>query len=203
MVRHELYGQAYGEVQVREIPEDYKVKINEWLDLKPEDRVLEIGCAGGSLLPFLRKYSPKTVGMDINQSVIEKAKVSRTVVGDLIDPPFKANSFDKSLSLHVLEHIKDLKSAFKQLDRISKKGALSLHAFPAEVIRGAGAYNEALILTGNPLKAILLARKLHVHRLNSKRISKLIEGTNWQLVKSEKVYVSVEQGPAWMILLQK
>lgn len=200
----ELYGKEYGLIQSREIPADYKNKVLKWLNPQTTDVILEIGSGSGDMLDFLESFSPRVIGIDINEILLRIQRRHSTVAADARALPLVDKSFNKTISLHALEHIPDLRKVFSELDRVTVDGGFSFHAFPAERWwRGEGAFREALPLTHNLLKAFFLSRRLHIHSLNPNKIQDLLEGTSWNLVRQEKLYVPIEQGYAWLVLLQK
>lgn len=199
----ELYGLEYGLIQAREIPIDYKNKATEWLNPQPADVILEIGSGSGDMVRFLQQYSPNTVGADINNDFLRSERIKSTVAADAVMLPFASGVFDKSLSLHALEHIQDSRRVFLELDRVTKDRGFSFHAFPAEGLRGLGALVEAWQMNHNPIKAFNLARRLHTHLLNPKQVRDLLEGTSWNLIRQERLYLPAEFGFAWLVLLQK
>lgn len=202
-MEEKLYTKEYGE-KIREIPPVYKGKIMEWLLPGHEDVILEIGSNKGELLDFLRKHAPHTFGSDLNQGILVETKKPNTLEADATKLPIKSASIDKSVSLHTIEHIPELGNVFQELDRATKEGGLSFHAFPSALIRGLdGALIDAWKMTHNPFKAFMIARQLHVHNLNPDRLKRFLTDTNWNLIESERVFVPEERGYSWMVLLQK
>lgn len=198
-----LYNQDYGKI-VRNTPPIYIQTVIDWLKLNPHDTVLEVGCNRGEVVAKLSEITPNVYGVDINQEIIENSHNSRLAVADAASLPFEDNKFTKTFSIHVLEHIPNLKLAMSELDRVTANGGLSFHAFPSNLIRGLdGAFWDGWAITKNPIKALQIARQLHVHKINPKILQGFINGTNWKLVKSRRVFVKEEMGPSWMVLLQK
>ncbi|MCI8386903.1 MAG: class I SAM-dependent methyltransferase [Clostridiales bacterium] len=89
-----------------------------WLNAigaKSSDKVLEIGCAGGTFCHKLKKYIPgiDITGIDLDEGHIEFAKAKSTelsldckfLAGDAAHLPFNDNSFDVCFSHTVSEHI--------------------------------------------------------------------------------------------------
>lgn len=203
-MKENLYDLRYGETQAREIAPKYKEIISEWLKPNEEDTILELGFGSGDILDFLKDHCPQVFGTDINKEWLEKLKKPETIASDARQLPLKESAITKSLSLHTLEHIKELDQVFRELDRITVNGGLSFHAFPANLItRLEGALNDAKKLTKNPLEMLRLAGKFHPHKLDPDKIQKFLEGTNWKLINSEKIPIPEEGGSAWFILLKK
>lgn len=202
-----LYNEVYGEAQKRELPPLYKEKVLQWLQPQLEDKTLELGIGSGDMLEWLKQYTPGAIGSDINQEFLIKLQKQNTVATDAMALPFANNSFTKSVSMHTIEHIPDLARVFQELDRVTKDGGISLHGFPApseHAIRGAdGSFYDAWNMTHNPIKAFLLARKFHPHNLNPRKLESFLQGTQWKIKESQRIYVPEEKGWSWVVLLQK
>jgi ubiquinone/menaquinone biosynthesis C-methylase UbiE len=74
---------------------------------------------------------------------------------------FPDASFDKIYSFHAIEHIPRLDRAFAEMARVLRPGGRILLVYPAEPIRGLYVVPTAMILFGNPLRAL----DIHLHRL--------------------------------------
>lgn len=113
-------------------------KTMEWyamckgVDFKTTDLVLDIGCGAGLQTALLAQKTGKVIGIDVLESVINRAKSEQ----DRLDPQgkidfrctpieqasFDADMFDKIFSVCVLEHIPDYKSVLREAYRILKPG---------------------------------------------------------------------------------
>ncbi len=89
-------------------------------------RVLEIGCATGRLLAFLREAGYKNVfGLDPSPRCAEGAQNLygfRVSTGTIFDPPELDQPHDVLILLGVLEHIRDLDRAVGALKTLSSAG---------------------------------------------------------------------------------
>jgi len=88
--------------------------------------VLDVGCAGGEMVKFLKKMGVNALGIDISRYVISKSndKIRPYLVrGNAVDLPFKNLSFDVVTTFDVLEHCprQFLKSTILECQRVSKK----------------------------------------------------------------------------------
>ncbi len=92
--------------------------LEEFIDISPNSRILEIGCGeGGNLTPFIERKC-EVVGVDINEGQIEKA-VAYTkenysnanvtfIASDIYDlTPSELGVFDVIMMRDVIEHIYD------------------------------------------------------------------------------------------------
>jgi len=91
--------------------------------------ILDIGCSSGLCLLWLKENCNKLTkfdGIDLNKESISLANNPNLKVAKIEDVKEKYNNI---LLQHTLEHIKNLKSFFKEIRRISIKGKTRLHIF--------------------------------------------------------------------------
>ena len=84
-------------------------------------RILDIGCATGGLLAALRNLGYENVrGLDPSPSCARLAKKFydiRVDVGTITANPLPADSFDLAIVVGVLEHVRDLRPALKNIEK--------------------------------------------------------------------------------------
>lgn len=91
------------------------------------DSILDAGCGEGFTLEYLRvRNIGKTYeGIDFLKKAVEIGnKVHPKIIlnqASIYELPYKDNNFDLILSTEVLEHLKDPKTALKEIFRVSKK----------------------------------------------------------------------------------
>ena len=171
-------------------------KVSQYLKPKPGDKILEIGCGRGFLAKEMQKIAPDTVGIDINTKAINSGVAKNLKIMDAIKMGFPADSFDKIYSCHTIEHVKEIDKFFKEIEKVLKPGGRALLVYPYEIIRGIGAINASLLMFGD----IIHCRKIHVHKLNPKKIQKIIRGTK---LKHAKSHFSLFLTPQYFTLLEK
>jgi SAM-dependent methyltransferase len=102
--------------------------------LKPEHRILEIGCGIGSLVQELTRRGYDVIGTDISQEAIA---YGRQKYGDIhlevqaaeaLD--YEAGSFDIVLSFDVLEHIAEVDRHVSEVFRVLRPGGYYLFQTP-------------------------------------------------------------------------
>ena len=88
------------------------------------DSILDAGC--GAAPEHRAVLSNKYVGLDITQKLVDynRSRGINCVQGTLNSIPFTDNSFDVSISRHVIEHMKDIEKPLDELIRVSKKQVL-------------------------------------------------------------------------------
>ncbi len=102
-------------------------KIADYYQLKPRQKVLDVGCGMAHLLYELTQVVPGLIveGIDISQYALEHAKEEirdNLRFGKAQDIPFEDNEFDLVISLTTLHNLKvyDLKEAIQEIKRVSK-----------------------------------------------------------------------------------
>jgi SAM-dependent methyltransferase len=99
-------------------------------------RVLEIGCARGQTLAYLKARGIEyTVGIERAPQVAALAKnqgLDSVIVGDIenLELGFEDNSFDLLIAGHVLEHLADPWETLRKLSRVLRRGGQLLGALP-------------------------------------------------------------------------
>lgn len=99
----------------------------KYFDLKPGDRVLDIGCAKGFLVKDLMIACPglDVYGLDISTYAIKHSEpevVGRLHIGDGRELPFPDNSFDCVISLNTLHNFSEagVVQAINEINRVLK-----------------------------------------------------------------------------------
>lgn len=112
--------------------------IFENLDLRGNEKVLEIGCGRGFYVRTLKSVWPKleVTGIDLNPEYLDKA---REFMGDLrvelrvadaTKLPFKDKTFDRIIASEILEHIEDDEKAISEMYRVLKPGGIIMITVP-------------------------------------------------------------------------
>lgn len=144
-------------------------RIMRYLQPRPSDRMLEVGCGRGWLTHRMQQHCPGTWGIDVNPRSLEHAVAANIATMDAVDLLYDDEQFNHVYSFHAIEHIVDAEAALREMQRVLVPGGRILLVYPAEPIRGLYAMPGAWLGFGNPL----LARKLHVHKFTPARIRRL------------------------------
>lgn len=107
----------------------YEDTLHQWADdqeIPAEAKVLEGGCATGSLTSYIEKAGHFVTGVDRSRKMIERAKTRYTGinyrVADVLDLPFESNSFDAVIATSLINIVDNKSQALKELTRVCKKG---------------------------------------------------------------------------------
>lgn len=114
------------------------LKLSDELRMKPEHRLLDVGCGAGSLLRMLDarvRFKAPPVGVDFSNRALRLGLTSALRAGDrppdlvaatAISLPFADATFDFAISGHVLKHLPDwaLVRMFREVRRVLKPGGL-------------------------------------------------------------------------------
>lgn len=106
-------------------------------DLKPNSKILDVGCAKGFMLYDFTQVIPgvEVAGVDVSSYAIENAvdQVKPFVkVADAIKLPYKDKSFDLVISINTIHNLEkdDLGRALQEIERVSKgKSFITVDAY--------------------------------------------------------------------------
>lgn len=107
-------------------------------DLKPGDKVLDIGCAKGFLVKDLLSLGIDAYGIDISKYALmncEPEVIGRLQIGSADDLPFPDNSFDAVLSINTIHNLPRERciESVKQIQRLAPgKGFIQVDSFRTE-----------------------------------------------------------------------
>jgi len=103
-------------------------KIKKLLDIKPKDKVLEIGCGEGYYTEQIGAITSNLIATDISQNYLDKARLRNphSIIDYICCPaeklPFNDNFFEKILMSEVIEHLIDWRQGIKEAKRVLKPG---------------------------------------------------------------------------------
>ena len=105
------------------------------LELKPGERVADLGAGSCWVSEWLRRFNIDTVSVDIAPDML---RVGRTrvgpdawiVAGDLESLPFADASIDKTVCLNAFHHVPDGPAALAEIHRVLRPGGRALFSEP-------------------------------------------------------------------------
>lgn len=174
----------------------YFGRVRKYLDPKPQEKILEIGCGRGHTVKKVQRIAPYTFGIDLNSKAIQNGVAKNLQVMNAESLEFQDNTFDKIYSFHTIEHIPNIAKALNEMIRVLKPGGKIMLVYPAEPVRGMFAMFAAAVLLKNPFRA----REIHLHKLSPATIQQLIPGVPFEHVKS---YFSAFWSPEFRTILRK
>ncbi|MDO8426952.1 MAG: class I SAM-dependent methyltransferase [Deltaproteobacteria bacterium] len=101
-----------------------------YMDIKPGDRILDVGVGTGLSLPEFPKYC-KVVGIDLSTEMLTKAREKiienrldniKVISMDAMSVGFKDDSFDKVFISHVVSVVPDPYKVMSEVKRVCRKG---------------------------------------------------------------------------------
>lgn len=101
-------------------------RIVQELELKPREKILEIGCGNGYYLNLLNRLelNLNLTGIDNDRHALNDAqkfisdKKVKLILGDASNLPFKNNSFDKVIISEVIEHVQKEDQVLSEIHRV-------------------------------------------------------------------------------------
>jgi ubiquinone/menaquinone biosynthesis C-methylase UbiE len=112
------------------------------LDVRPSDRVLEVGFGGGSLIAQILAAEPaEVIGIDISDAMVERGRRrfrrhirqgrARIASGSVEQLPLKDDAVDKACSLNTIYFWKNPAAAMRELARVVRPGGALVLGFEA------------------------------------------------------------------------
>jgi len=104
--------------------------ILRWLEPQPGEKVLDIGCGDGAYDRKIARSGAEVTGIDIHEKRLSAARKyykgdgTKFLFMDASRLDFPGASFDKALSLCVVEHLGDDELVMRNLCRVLKPGGL-------------------------------------------------------------------------------
>jgi 2-polyprenyl-3-methyl-5-hydroxy-6-metoxy-1,4-benzoquinol methylase len=95
-----------------------------YLNWKPGGRLLDVGCGRGELLERMQRLGWNVEGVDFDRKAVEVARQKRLRVryGTLAAQNYQDQTFDAITMTHLIEHIHDPVSLFRECHRVLKPG---------------------------------------------------------------------------------
>jgi ubiquinone/menaquinone biosynthesis C-methylase UbiE len=136
------------------------------LEIKPKDKVLDLGCGAASIWYSLKKIKDiEITGLDVSPAMIKEAKKlyhkANFIIGNSEKLPFKDESFDVVLVSSVLHHLPEPDKSFKEIRRVLK---------PYGKLIGREPQNDQYIKEADPYLSGAIMMLMHMVRRREKTI---------------------------------
>ncbi len=103
------------------------------------ERLLDIGFGCGIFLPELSKRCDELYGIDIHENIhlvedmMQKEGLQSTLSkASVTEIPYPDNYFESIVCMSVLEHIRDIGAAIREIRRVTKPGGTIVLGFPVD-----------------------------------------------------------------------
>ncbi len=111
-------------------------KIRTVLKFKKSGKLLDVGCAFGYFVKFMKENGFDVYGIDVSEYAISRCKEIKSCRNNFFvhnlknKLPFKKNYFDVITAFDVIEHIKEYKTAVKNLVEVLNKNGILIISTP-------------------------------------------------------------------------
>jgi 2-polyprenyl-3-methyl-5-hydroxy-6-metoxy-1,4-benzoquinol methylase len=125
----EHYGADYDRsvASAGEEPNRWRGRWEVLAKYKSEGAILDLGCSAGGFLEGLKDSNWKLYGIEMSDAVAKKAEArcgANVFVGDILDAPFRRESFDAITCFHVLEHLYQPREVLEKVSEWLKPGGI-------------------------------------------------------------------------------
>lgn len=161
--------------------------IQKYYNKQPES-ILDIGCAEGFTLTYLKQSYPKTkmIGIDLSQELIDKNTDPeiKLMLGDALKLPFANETFDIIIATAIIEHVENPALMLKEAKRVLKKEGLIILTTPDMF------YERIARFIGALTNDQLLKAEVHKTMFNLKKLKRVLIDAGFDVLTTEKFMMS-------------
>ena len=134
----EWYDEFYQQIQ-KQMGTWYQFLLPDLVrELKPETKLLELGCGQGHILRYLAGRNlireENVYGMDQSKTAVEFVRLhlprANIVTGDIYKLEHPADLFKITLLMETIEHLEDPAPALQEICRVTEPGGILYVSFP-------------------------------------------------------------------------
>lgn len=114
-------------------PNHWSERRDTLLKYKSGGSLLDLGCSAGGFLRSVKSPGWTLSGIEMSEDVARRAEASsgaKVFVGDILDAPFQANSFDAITCFHVFEHLYEPREVLLRVAKWLKPGGVFFTMMP-------------------------------------------------------------------------
>lgn len=129
--------EGFREFQMGKLSPRHRIVL-KYLNVKPVERVLDIGCGRGELVRESERLGAYAVGIDYSPAAIKLSRDSgATIAANATYLPFTDETFDKVALIDVVEHLDqhDFNACLMEISRVLKTGGILLIETPNRLRR--------------------------------------------------------------------
>jgi ubiquinone/menaquinone biosynthesis C-methylase UbiE len=157
--------------------------LKNYLEIRKNDKVLDIGCGKGFFCSILKKAGCEVYGIDSSQESILTAKkyIDNGInfqTGVAENLPYEDNCFDKVSSICVIEHVNNDDLFVKEVKRVLKQGGI--FAFSADSLTSKYFSNEFIQQHVKDYKVNIL--------YDRQKIEKLLSDNEFEIIETEFLF---------------
>lgn len=176
----------------------------ELLELQSNESFLDVACGEGYYTMPLAESARFSVGVDLSSSVLQLMKSLKiynpeklaSSVTDVERLPFAAETFDKSLCSHLLEHVLDDRAVVSEIYRVVKPRGIAVFAIPLKytapyrALRGVESIGRTLLRPGKKaaptappgeLDVRLVGRQAHIRHYSVQVFTQMLQAQGFEV----------------------
>mgnify|MGYP001559837226 CR=1 FL=1 len=125
-------NRARQDLSVGEEQERIKIVFDYFQKIKPNGRILDVGCGNGQSLYWAKKRGFEPYGVELNKRTADSAKANGLEVynGFLENAPYPKNSFDFVFLGEIIEHVNNPRNLIKQCSEFLKPSGVIVITTP-------------------------------------------------------------------------
>lgn len=108
-----------------------KTQCIKLLNIKNDDKVLDLCCGTGDLTRIIKNYTSEVTGIDFSENMLKIAKKKDVhvnyICADITNLPFSNQSFDFVTAGFGLRNVENLEKVLTEIHRTLKSGGIFLH----------------------------------------------------------------------------